>query len=117
MKVRCYEYNWICARMKKDPPKFEKSGSNAWWLVADEPNGYSEKVADAAQDARKLLRRVVEEHPDTPWALLAARDLKDPMGFKWVEVTIPRRRQGDDSPAPKRKREMNPTRPQTPPKL
>ena len=33
MKVRCYEYNWACARMKKDPPKFSNSKSNAWRLV------------------------------------------------------------------------------------
>ena len=24
MKVRCYEYNWACAKMKKDAPKFTK---------------------------------------------------------------------------------------------
>ena len=117
MKVRCYEYNWICARMKKDPPKFENPRSNAWRLVAEEPSGYSEKVADAAQEARKLLRRVVDEHPDTPWALLAARDLKDPLGFKWVESYIPPRKQGDDDPPAKRKREMTPPRPRTPPRL
>ena len=35
MKVRCYEYNWACARMKKDPPKFSNPKSNAWRLVPD----------------------------------------------------------------------------------
>ena len=35
MKVRCYEYNWACARMKKDPPKFTNARSNAWRLVPD----------------------------------------------------------------------------------
>ena len=24
MKIRCYEYNWACAKMKKDAPKFTK---------------------------------------------------------------------------------------------
>ena len=36
MKVRCYEYNWACARMKKDPPKFSNPKFNAWRLVPDE---------------------------------------------------------------------------------
>ncbi len=36
MKVRCYEYNWACAKMKKDAPKFEKPDSNAWKLVPDD---------------------------------------------------------------------------------
>ena len=36
MKVRCYEYNWACARMKKDPPKFSSPKFNAWRLVPDD---------------------------------------------------------------------------------
>ena len=26
MKIRCYEYNWACAKMKKDMPKFTEPG-------------------------------------------------------------------------------------------
>ena len=29
MKVRCYEYNYACARMKKEPPKFSSPKFNA----------------------------------------------------------------------------------------
>lgn len=116
MKVRCYEYNWICARMKKDPLPFKKTGSNAWRLAADDSNGYSDKVASAAREARRLLKRVVEEHPDTPWALLAGRDLENPMGFKWVEAHVPPRRRNDDESSPA-KRKMAQPKPQAPPKL
>ena len=70
MKVRCYEYNWACARLKKDPPKFKNPGANAWRLVPDTAVQYSEKAAAAARDADRLLHRVIQEHPDTPWALL-----------------------------------------------
>ncbi len=72
MKVRCYEYNWACARMKKDPPKFRDPKSNAWRLVPDQAIQISETAATAAKDAQMLLQRVVDEHPATPWALLAA---------------------------------------------
>ena len=91
MKVRCYEYNWACARMKKDPPKFSNPKSNAWRLVPDKAIQYSEKAAAAGREAETLLRRVVDEHPATPWALLAQRELKDPLGFKWVETYVPPR--------------------------
>jgi hypothetical protein len=112
MKVRCHEYNWICARMKKDPIPFKNAKSNAWRLAGDDSNRYSEKVAGAAREARILLKRVVEEHPETPWALLARRDLADPMGFKWVETYVPPRdRNADDASAAKRK----PDRPKPPP--
>ena len=66
MKVRCYEYNWACARMKKDPPKFKNPKANAWRLVPDTAIQYSEKAAAAAREAERLLHRVIEEHPGHP---------------------------------------------------
>ncbi|WP_165234451.1 vWA domain-containing protein [Aquisphaera insulae] len=89
MKVRCYEYNWACARLKKDMPKFKEPRANTWRLVPDTSVQYSEKAAAAARDAQRLLKRVIDEHPETPWALLAQRELKDPLGFKWVETYVP----------------------------
>jgi hypothetical protein len=89
MKIRCYEYNWACAKMKKDAPKFQKPESNGWKLIPDDEIHYSDKAAAAAAEAHSLLKRVVEEHPGTPWALLAQRELKDPFGFKWVETHVP----------------------------
>jgi von Willebrand factor type A domain-containing protein len=103
MKVRCYEYNWACARMKKDPPKFSSPKFNAWRLVPDQNIQYSEKAAVAAREAQTLLRRVIEDHPTTPWALLAERELKDPLGFKWVENFVQPRPRGNDNAAAQRK--------------
>ena len=51
MKVRCYEYNWACARLKKDPPKFSSPRSNAWRLVPDQAIQYSEKAEAAGREA------------------------------------------------------------------
>jgi hypothetical protein len=31
------------------------------------------------------LNRVIKDHPGTPWALLAQRELKDPLGWKWED--------------------------------
>jgi hypothetical protein len=118
MKVRCYEYNWICARMKKDPPKFTNPRSNAWRLVPDRAIRYSEKAEAAAHEAEALLRRVVEDHPATPWALLAQRELKDPLGFKWVETYVPAPRRNDNAAEMKRNRQNSgPAKPPEVPKL
>jgi len=94
MKIRCYEYNTACAKMKKDRPKFKDPKSNAWRLVPTEDILSGDKVAGVAREARALLKRVEDDHPNTPWALLARRELKDPFGFKWAETYVP--------PAPKR---------------
>jgi hypothetical protein len=115
MKVRCYEYNWVCARMKKDPPKFSGPSSNAWRLVPDTTIQYSEKAAAAAREAESLLRRVIEDHPATPWALLAQRELNDPLGFKWVEARMPSPRR-NSNPADAKRKNANPA-PARPPEL
>jgi hypothetical protein len=118
MKVRCYEYNWICARMKKDPPRFSSPRSNAWRLVPTATVQYSEKAADVAQEAQTLLRRVIKDHPATPWALLAERELKDPLGFKWAETYVPPRpRNNDNAGAQRKERNPNPPKPPEMPKL
>jgi hypothetical protein len=117
MKVRCYEYNWVCARMKKDPPKFTSPRFNAWRLVPDQAIQYSDKAVVAAKEAQALLHRVVEEHPATPWALLAQRELNYAFGFKWVEIQVPPRRSRDANPDQKKKKNANPPKPQAVPKL
>ncbi|WP_165246742.1 vWA domain-containing protein [Paludisphaera soli] len=118
MKVRCYEYNWACARLVKDPPRFQDPKSNAWRLVPDAEIRYSDKAAAAAKEAEALLKRVVEEHPQTPWALLADRELRDPLGFKWVEAYVPPPPPRRDDPAsPRRKPAMAEAKPPEPPKL
>lgn len=116
MKVRCYEYNWACARMKKDPLKFSSPKFNAWRLDPDSAIQYSEKAVTAGKEAQRLLRRVIEEHPATPWAILAQRELRDPLGFKWVETSVQPRRNRDENAA-KKKRDPGPARPAQPPKL
>lgn len=97
MKVRCYEYNWACARMKKDPPRFSNPKSNSWRLVPDQAIQFSDKAAAAAKEAQILLQRVVNEHTATPWALLAAHELKYPLGFKWVENYVSARRSNNNN--------------------
>ncbi len=118
MKVRCDEYNYVCARMKKDPKPFSDPKSNAWHLVPDAAIHSSKNVAAAAEQARALLERVLHDHPGTPWALLARRELKDPFGFKWVETYVPpppKIPPGNDTPRKKAQNPGGPPRPAGPP--
>lgn len=119
MKVRCYEYNWACARLVKDTPRFQNPQSNTWRLVPDATVRYSEKASEAGRRAEELLKRVVDEHPDTPWALLASRELKDPFGFKWVEAFVPppKPREDNADAAGRRNPAMPAEKPLEPPKL
>jgi hypothetical protein len=51
------------------------------------------------------LNRVIKDHPGTPWALLAEKELKDPVGWVWVDSftdLTPRKMAdgGNGTPAP-----------------
>lgn len=64
---------------------FQQAGSNTWRLIpaAELPSG--SRSSEAHQKAVSYLQRVVEAHPDTPWALLARRELTTPIGWTWNE--------------------------------
>ncbi len=106
----------LCADEERSP-KFSNPKSNAWRLVPDEAIQYSENAAAAGREAQSLLRRVVDEHPATPWALLAQRELENPLGFKWMETYVPPRPRMNDAEAAKRKKNMNQPKPPEIPKL
>ena len=121
MKIRCYEYNWACARMKKDAPKFQNPKLQR--LAARPRRGdplQRQGGGRGRREAEALLKRVIEDHPDTPWALLARRELKDPFGFKWVETYVPPQVRDDNAAAAAKKKAMPKSaamKPAPPPKL
>ncbi len=43
------------------------------------------QYAKVAEKAKMYLSRVAADHPNTPWALLAQRELKDPLSWEWAE--------------------------------
>jgi hypothetical protein len=83
-KVRTEGYNAMLAKAKRGM-KFEKEKSNTWVLVPDVEISVGSKAEKEAQQARDMLEAVAKNHSETPWALLASRELKQPLGWKWVE--------------------------------
>ena len=85
MRVRAFGYNSVLAQMKVAPQPFKKEGNNAWRLVPSDTIDAGPQVKDWAEEAKKYLTRVIDEHPGTPWAMLAERELGVPMGWQWRE--------------------------------
>lgn len=86
MRARTHGYNSILAEMKLTPKTFAKKGNNVWNLkLAKEVNAVPEIKKKAAR-AATYLKRVIDQHPDTPWAEIAERELSEPMGWEWVEA-------------------------------
>ena len=73
----------LIATLKTD--KFKSDKSSTWILEpSDEPTGIS--IDDKmAVKAREYLNRVIKDHPGTPWASSAERELAAPIGWKKSE--------------------------------
>lgn len=90
-KIRAETYNMMLAlvktKLKFDPPQNENARQNNTWVLSPantiETGSRGEKLAEKA---RAYLQRVVADHPDTPWALIAERELATPIGWSWRQT-------------------------------
>jgi hypothetical protein len=85
IKVRTDSYNIMLAQAKAGM-KFKDPKNDTWKLTPDddisEVGSQTEKLA---KQARGFLKRAVDEHPGTPWAQMAAAELRNPLGYRWEE--------------------------------
>jgi hypothetical protein len=105
VKVRTETYNAMLAKAKRGM-KFEDPKNNTWVLKGDDSVSVGSQHENMAKKARMYLQRVIDEHPGTPWALLAERELAQPMSWKWTETFTPAPKAGNgnagngNNPAP-----------------
>jgi hypothetical protein len=89
-KTRCYEYNSACADLKTNlSPQDVGSTANHWIFRPDKNLNYATNAKRIARTAEEHLRRIVKEAPGTPWAVLASRELRDPLGLRVIKRFIP----------------------------
>jgi RNA polymerase sigma factor (sigma-70 family) len=82
-----YEYQSCQGRLRREdlPPRDPKV-HKGWKLVKLEPTDMPRGDPDGKRQAaasRKLLDRLVREHPDTPWAEWAGAEQQVPLGLEW----------------------------------
>ncbi|MBC7852388.1 MAG: VWA domain-containing protein [Pirellulaceae bacterium] len=79
-KVRNDSYNQMIASLKAGKGPKDAAEYNLEQADSYESSSVLKKMADKA---KLYLERVVKDHPGTPWAKMAAEDLKAPIGWKW----------------------------------
>lgn len=89
IKVRAFGYNQMLADMKGQPKTFQKKDSNEWRITPSKSINAGQAVKKLERQATTYLKRVMDEHPETPWARLAERELAIPMGWEWQEANNP----------------------------
>lgn len=88
-KVRAETYNGMLALVKTQKT-FEKveqgqRRNNTWVLRPAESTETGSQHRKLLEKGKMYLQRVVDEHPGTPWAMLAKRELATPIGWAWFE--------------------------------
>jgi hypothetical protein len=88
VKARTEAYNAMLAAAKRGL-KFKDEKNNTWILEPADEISVGSALEKAAAKARDYLQQVVDEHPGTPWAYLAQRELENPIGWRWKEDYTP----------------------------
>jgi hypothetical protein len=84
-KVRLDGYNSMIAALKRGKT-FQKPDSKVWMLEPADKYETESTIKKMAEKAEAYLKRVVQEHPGTPWAKIAEEELKAPLGWTWKET-------------------------------
>lgn len=117
VKVRTEGYNVMLAEVKQGTP-FKNERNNTWILRPDDDYADTSLEKMAVQ-ARECLERVERDHPGTPWALYAQRELATPLGWRWTEgfTRLPPivENDGEMRPRPEREPPLGPVRRDPPP--
>jgi len=87
-KARTEAYNAMLAAAKRGL-KFKDEKNNTWIIEPADEISVGSQLEKTASKAREYLQRVVNEHPGTPWAYLAQKELDNPIGWRWKEEYTP----------------------------
>lgn len=84
-KCRIEGYNIILAEAKTGLKKKDKK-SNTWTLVQSKDfNIKNSSIKKHYELSRKYLLFVIDNYPNTPWALIANEEISTPIGYAWHE--------------------------------
>lgn len=83
-KVRTDAYNQMLAQAKLGM-KFQDEKNDTWQLEPSDEVTVGSQTEKLARQARELLEGVVNDHRGTPWAQIAATELRTPLGYRWTE--------------------------------
>ena len=90
MKVRSLEYNFACADIKNNMSESDIGAGTMRLIFRPSANlNFANQAKRMAQQATELLQRCVDEAPGTPFAVLASRELQNPLGIRIEKIKIP----------------------------
>jgi hypothetical protein len=80
-----YDYTSLLGQMRQALPPREE-GHDGWRMIAVKKPTGDKSGKRAADRSNELLKRLIKEHPGTPWEVLARRDSLANLGLDWQSV-------------------------------
>lgn len=87
MSVRSREYVYLATEILAE--RVVRTQSNEGEFAPSGVLQTGDAAREQEQQARELLRRCVDEHPDTPWAALAEWEMRFPFGLRFGQRYVP----------------------------
>jgi hypothetical protein len=82
--IQVREYNFVLGnKLRKDSPVLQDKVNNNGWVVIPQERLQQKETRDLDQERKKLLDRIMAEHPGTLWEVLAQRER-----LTWNGLTI-----------------------------
>ena len=83
--VYTYEYNFILAQVRSDSlPELNPAIHNGWRIGSREGVQIKEKsVKDMTKSIGRAWKKIMNDYPGTPWALMARRESMTALGLEW----------------------------------
>jgi hypothetical protein len=100
VQVRCMEYDMACGLIAQAL----QPNTNHLILRPDSHLRHGSNARLLAEESGRLLQRCVKDNHNTPWALLAQRELDYPLGIEGQQGVIPVPPPETGTPKPKRPR-------------
>ncbi len=82
------EYNLMLGQVRKDELPGLGAGQTGWRLASSERMQSAREIRDVAREADDLYEQLIEEFPDTPWAILAKRAQATSLGLLWQPASF-----------------------------
>ncbi len=85
-QARLILYGDMLIEMQQSPKEFTRKESIGWALVPIAKSETAKPVEDIIAEAVQVLNSVIQQHPNTPWAEIAKRELQRGFGWRWIET-------------------------------
>ncbi|MFN4261172.1 MAG: caspase domain-containing protein [Gemmataceae bacterium] len=81
-----HEYNFLLGQMRRELPEHDPDVHSGFQLSSRERPQSGREIRNLVKEAHELLEKIVEEHPGTPYEILAKREKFTTLGLEWQPV-------------------------------